>query len=135
MTKNIIIFSDGTGKEGDKGFPSNVFKLYRQSENNSARQISFYDAGVGTDWRKITGSVFGNGISLKVQRCYKFILDNYENGDDIFLFGFSRGAYTVRALAGIQGDLHQPCPVGSRSVCGHCANDPLPKRGIGDTRI
>lgn len=100
MSKNIVVFSDGTGQEGGVGNPTNVYKLFNMIEDRTANQISFYDRGLGTDWRRVTGSAFGLGISHNIQECYQFIFENYEAGDQIFLFGFSRGAFTVRSLAG-----------------------------------
>jgi uncharacterized protein (DUF2235 family) len=62
--------------------------------------VVFYDPGLGTTWRKIAGNIFGMGMSKNIQQCYRFIFDNYEAGDKIYLFGFSRGAATVRSLSG-----------------------------------
>ena len=120
--KNIVIFSDGTGQAGgvrpDQRL-SNIYKLYRASRvdpSNAidpAKQVAFYDAGLGTDedasgglsvWRflqKLLGSATGRGISRNVADCYEFILNHYEPGDKIWLFGFSRGAYTVRCVANV----------------------------------
>jgi uncharacterized protein (DUF2235 family) len=100
MPKNIVIFSDGTGQEGGKGNPTNIYKIFRMLENRSPDQISFYDRGLGTGWRKFGGNVFGTGISKNIRECYQFIFNNFESGDQIFLFGFSRGAATVRSLSG-----------------------------------
>ena len=98
--KNIVVFSDGTGQEGGKGFNTNVYKLFNMIEDRTDRQIAFYDAGLGTDWHLISGNVGGFGITKNILQCYRFIFDNYEAGDSIFLFGFSRGATTVRSLSG-----------------------------------
>lgn len=100
MGKNIVVFSDGTGQEGGKGDNTNVYRLFNMVLDRSPQQIAFYDRGLGTGWRKITGSVAGRGISQNICECYQFIFDNYEDGDQIFLFGFSRGATTVRSLSG-----------------------------------
>ena len=67
-------------------------------EDRTDRQIVFYDEGLGTDWRKVTGNAFGVGFSKNLLQCYQFIFDNYNAGDRIYLFGFSRGAATVRSL-------------------------------------
>lgn len=99
MPKNIVIFSDGTGQEGGKGNNTNVYKLFNMVEDRTAEQISFYDRGLGTGWRKITGNISGMGISQNIYDCYRFIFENYMAGDNIFLFGFSRGATTVRSLS------------------------------------
>lgn len=99
MPKNIIIFSDGTGQDGGKGNNTNIYKLFNMIEDRTDEQIAFYDAGVGTGWHKITGNISGVGLSKNIQQCYRFIFDNYEAGDHIILFGFSRGAATVRSLS------------------------------------
>ncbi len=101
MSKNIVIFSDGTCNESDKGYPTNVLKLYQAVERRTVRQVAFYDPGVGTDIFKITGAAFGVGISANIRQCYEFLIDFYRPGDRIYLFGFSRGAFTVRSLAGM----------------------------------
>lgn len=100
MAKNIVVFSDGTGQEGGKGHNTNVYKLFNMVEDRTARQVAFYDRGLGTGWRKLTGKAFGIGISKNIQECYQFIFDNYQAGDRVYLFGFSRGAFTVRSLSG-----------------------------------
>ncbi|MDH5433040.1 MAG: DUF2235 domain-containing protein [Gammaproteobacteria bacterium] len=100
MKKNIIVLSDGTGQEGGKGNNTNVYKLFNLAKDRSPDQIVFYDRGLGTGWRKISGSVSGAGISKNIIECYQFIFENYNAGDDIYLFGFSRGAATVRSLSG-----------------------------------
>ena len=69
-------------------------------EDRTGKQVVFYEPRLGTDWRKITGNIFGMGISENIRQCYRFIFDNYEAGDKIYLFGFSRGAATVRSLSG-----------------------------------
>ncbi|NQY64836.1 MAG: DUF2235 domain-containing protein [Alteromonadaceae bacterium] len=99
MSKNIVIFSDATGQEGGKGHNTNIYKLFSIVENRSKEQVTFYDAGLGTGWNKITGSIGGMGISQNILECYRFIFDNYKIGDKIFLFGFSRGAATMRSLS------------------------------------
>jgi len=100
MSKNIVVFSDGTCQEGGKGNNTNVYKLFNMVEDRTRKQIAFYDRGVGTDWRKITGSLSGSGISKNIKDCYRFIFENFEAEDKIYLFGFSRGATTVRSLSG-----------------------------------
>jgi len=99
MPKNIIVFADGTGKEGGEKPPTNIYKLFNMILDRSPEQIAFYDRGLGTGWRKLTGNVAGAGISRNIRECYRFIFDNYMSGDQIYLFGFSRGATTVRSLA------------------------------------
>jgi uncharacterized protein (DUF2235 family) len=108
--KNIIICCDGTGNEFGPD-NSNVVKLYGCLELND-RQVAYYHPGVGTmgspnhmSWVgkhgiRLAGLVFGFGFRSNVGDAYRFLMDEYEDGDHVFLFGFSRGAYTVRALAG-----------------------------------
>ncbi len=122
MAKNIVVFSDGTGQDGGarpEQRISNIYKMYRLSRDHAdtaidpAQQVVFYDAGLGTDIgttaftapirfvQKLLGSVTGAGIKRNIADCYEFIVNHYEDGDHIFLFGFSRGAYTVRSVANL----------------------------------
>jgi uncharacterized protein (DUF2235 family) len=113
--KNIVICCDGTGNEISENI-SNVLKLYRclrKTGKTVPHQMVFYDPGVGTlarpnPWLKLTqdfetilGFATGYGLDDKVLQSYLFLVRNYEEGDQIYLFGFSRGAYTVRVLAGL----------------------------------
>ncbi len=108
--KNIVICCDGTGNEfGDAN--SNVVKLYTMLCINEA-QVGYYHPGVGTmgaanhssrlgkKASQIAGLAFGTGFLTNVGDAYQYLMKTYRHGDRIFLFGFSRGAYTVRALAG-----------------------------------
>jgi uncharacterized protein (DUF2235 family) len=99
MPKNIVVFSDGTGQEGGKLNNTNVYKLFNMVLDRSPEQVVYYDAGLGTGWRKFMGMAFGMGISKNIRDCYQFIFENYVAGDKIYLFGFSRGATTVRSLS------------------------------------
>ena len=112
MSKNIILCSDGTGQKGNYGADSNVYKLYQMLDlhNHDVEQISIYDNGVGTSdsdgdsktnaiWRAVS-SAFGFGFKENVCDLYRFLARNYERGDQIYFFGFSRGAATVRACVG-----------------------------------
>lgn len=108
MSKNIVILFDGTwdkpSKPTDKiDTSTNVFHLSEMcinDENNG--QITFYDDGVGTDWYdKYTGGIMGAGLSQKIKDGYKWLCQKYQQGDKVFIFGFSRGAYTARSLAGM----------------------------------
>ncbi|WP_024516645.1 DUF2235 domain-containing protein [Bradyrhizobium sp. Tv2a-2] len=113
--KNIVICCDATGNEISENI-SNVLKLYRcvrKTHRAQPVQAVYYHPGVGTlvrpdPWRKLTqefvsllGLVTGYGLDDNVLSAYEFIVRNYEDGDRIYLFGFSRGAYTVRAVAGL----------------------------------
>ncbi len=125
--KRLIICADGTWDTPDKidtsqamapneqkilykhpiREPSNVVKIARAilpTAKDKTPQVVFYDTGVGTGmglYEKFIGGGFGLGLSHNVLDCYRFLVDNYDEGDEIFLFGFSRGAFTVRSLAGM----------------------------------
>ncbi len=111
MNKNIVICSDGTGNTTIKGRGTNVFKMFESIDLNGHRfdpeldpQVAIYDDGVGTeDFKplKIFGGATGWGLSRNVKQLYKELCRIYDPGDKIYLFGFSRGAFTVRTLAGI----------------------------------
>lgn len=108
--KRIIVCCDGTwNKPGmkDRGqlVETNVEKMYKAVSNQSttAKQVKFYGPGVGTSYaisEILIGGGTGMGIDRNIQDAYKFLMWSYEPGDEIYLFGFSRGAYTVRSLAG-----------------------------------
>ncbi len=124
MSKNILVFSDGTGQAGglrpDQRL-SNIYKLYRATrvgpENPSIdpmAQVAFYDPGLGTvtdaggvhlsalqKLMAIFGQATGMGITDNIIDCYAAILKFYEPGDRICIFGFSRGAYTARCVANV----------------------------------
>jgi len=99
MPKNIVIFSDGTNQDGGAGVNSNVYRLFNMIDDRTTGQIAFYDRGVGTGFFSWLGGFFGLGISRNIKDCYRFIFDHYEAGDRIFMFGFSRGATTLRSLS------------------------------------
>lgn len=107
--KNIILLSDGTGNSSSSNAKTNVWRLYqaldlRDSANGTVRQVAFYDDGVGTSGFRplmILGSVFGWGLKRNVFDLYQFLCRNYEPGDRIFAFGFSRGAFTIRILVAL----------------------------------
>ena len=99
MSKNIVVFADGTGQEGGRGNNTNVYKLFNMVADRTAEQIVFYDRGLGTGWRKVSGNLFGAGMDQNIKECYTFIFENYLAGDKIYLIGFSRGAATVRSLS------------------------------------
>ena len=106
LAKNIVICSDGTGNRGGKTRGTNVWRIFNAVDrhNRSIEQITHYDDGVGTqDWRwvKLFSGAVGWGLSRNIRNAYAFLAMNYQPGDRICLFGFSRGAYTVRSLAGV----------------------------------
>src|SRR5438270_6716114 len=112
MGKNIVICCDGTNNEFGSN-NTNVVRLVQVLNRSPKEQIIYYDPGVGTfpepgfvtrigKWfSEIMGLAFGVGLTRKIGEAYSFLMDQYEAGDTIFLFGFSRGAYTARALAGV----------------------------------
>ena len=114
MKKRIVICCDGTWNEpetveNDRKVPTNVLKMGRavapRDEQNGIEQVVYYDQGIGTGalgvLDRTIGGGTGYGISRNIRNCYAFLANNYVRGDEIFLFGFSRGAYTVRSLSGM----------------------------------
>ena len=111
MAKNLVVCCDGTNNEvaGDQ---TNVLRVFRTLVRSPEQEI-FYDAGVGTKadptalwpWsrylRKTFDAAVGQSIRAHVVDAYRFLMAQYNEGDRVYLFGFSRGAYTVRALAGL----------------------------------
>src|SRR5687767_11960140 len=123
-TKNIVICSDGTGNTTVKNRGTNVFKLFEAVDVNchrgnadARRQLAFYDDGVGTEtlkWVRIFAGATGYGLSRNVKQLYRELCRVYEPGDAIYLFGFSRGAFTVRTLSGLIDD----CGIIDPADCG-----------------
>ena len=115
--KRLIICADGTWNHRDqadpgskKRRPTNVTKIARAilpRSRNGIDQVVFYHEGIGTagGLDKYTGGAFGTGIERNVRTLYRAILYNWEPGDELFFFGFSRGAFTVRTLAGFMFDV------------------------------
>lgn len=123
MPRNIVIFSDGTGQRGGVLFDerrSNIYKLYRATRCgpdcsvDPKEQYAFYDPGIGTSAgaRGLLGSAWdliynvicsatGLGLTGNIIDCYAALVRNWRPGDRIFVFGFSRGAYTVRCLGAV----------------------------------
>jgi uncharacterized protein (DUF2235 family) len=111
MPKNIVICCDGTGNEFGKQ-RSNVVKLYEVLVRNE-NQVIYYHPGVGTMgarsaltaigkwWTRVIGLAFGYGISDNIADAYQFLMKAFEPEDRVYVFGFSRGAYTARALCGM----------------------------------
>lgn len=110
--KRIILCADGTWNEAEKKSkttgrpqPTNVLKVARAILPRSSAhvdQVVYYHEGVGTEGGldTLTGGAFGSGMSQNVRALYRFLVYNYEPGDELYFFGFSRGAFTVRTLAG-----------------------------------
>ncbi len=111
MAKNIVFFCNGTGNVKDFGPPTNVVLLLNRTlhePDGARRQIAAYDDGVGVEFGDLIGKAFGKGISQNIKDGYGFIARHYDPDDRIFLFGFSRGAYTARSIAGMIGRLGLP---------------------------
>lgn len=143
----IAVFSDGTGNSAAKFNKTNVWRLYQaldlisitqeQAAAGHSQQIAFYDNGVGNSTFKplaLLGGVFGFGLKRNVLDLYTFVCRNYQDGDQIYAFGFSRGAFTIRLLVGLvlnQGlvpyrgerDLAQHAPDAYRAYR-RCFNEP-----------
>ena len=109
--RNLVVCSDGTGNSAIKNRGTNVFKIYEAldlhahlTDPSAPPQLAFYDDGVGTEslkpLRLLTGA-FGLGLGRNVRQLYTELCRAYRPGDRLFLFGFSRGAFTVRTLAGL----------------------------------
>lgn len=107
--RNVVIAIDGTWNRPDqvdrgRQVPGNVVKMVRAVAHEAAMpQLKYYDNGVGTDgWvDKLWGGVAGRGLFGSMRQAYHWLAQHYQPGDRLFLFGFSRGAFTVRSLAGM----------------------------------
>src|SRR5580658_5819792 len=113
--KKLVVCCDGTGNQVSEDI-SNVLKFYRtlrKTDKTDPPQIVYYDPGIGTlalpdPWTRFRQDVVsvlslatGYGLNGRVLAAYRFLVTHYDEGDDIYLFGFSRGAYTVRVLAAL----------------------------------
>lgn len=121
MPKNIALFIDGTWNDSDKKGETNVHKLYKAACKcagpsklidcipvacSGSKQVVHYLKGVGTGWwpiDKYFGGATGFGTADRIKEAYLFLALNYVYGDRVYLFGFSRGAFAARALAGFVG--------------------------------
>ena len=114
MGKNLVICLDGTGAQPRATGDSNVIKIFSMLDlDDPDKQVAYYDPGVGTfasaaSWGAIArglsrlgGLAFGNGLRQNLGEAYTWLMQAWNPGDRIFLFGFSRGAYTARALSGM----------------------------------
>ncbi len=118
-SKNIIVLCDGTSNHVSVYSETNVVRIAERLDKTidaeGRRQVVFYDPGLGTEdapgaftfvgrtISKILGLAFGYGLSKNLADAYTFLMQHYEPGDRIYIFGFSRGAYTARALTGLLG--------------------------------
>ncbi len=97
----LVVLSDGTGNSAATIWRTNVWRLYEALDLSRNDQTAFYDDGVGTSSFKplaLLGSAFGWGLKRNLIHQYVFLCRNFRAGDEIFCFGFSRGAFTVRLL-------------------------------------
>lgn len=115
--KNLAVFLDGTWDTVDDN--TNVWRIKSLCAPIAAdgrQQLSYYSVGVGTSvGEKFRGGVLGYGVDHVVRNAYQWLIENYDPGDDIFLFGFSRGAFEARSLAGLisrYGILRRGSPLG-----------------------
>lgn len=109
--KRIVVCFDGTWNQpADESLPdnqqveTNVCRFYESVDNGAGgvKQLKWYDRGVGTAWYdRFVGGAFGLGLELNIIDGYKFLAENYADGDEVYVLGFSRGAYTARSLVGM----------------------------------
>lgn len=110
MPKRLVVCCDGTWNRPDQlvdgiAAPTNVAKLalaVAREDGDGVKQRLHYQPGVGTRrFERIRGGALGLGLSRNVRECYRFLVESYEPGDELYLFGFSRGAYTARSTVGL----------------------------------
>ncbi|MGV9859870.1 T6SS phospholipase effector Tle1-like catalytic domain-containing protein [Gordonia sp. NPDC003425] len=118
MTKNLVVCCDGTWKNSDDPNVSNIEKIARSiapTGYDGESQIVHYSRGVGAGGSRVErllGGAFGLGLDTAIVECYRFLALNYEPGDRVFVFGFSRGAYTARSLCGMIAHVGLLTPMG-----------------------
>src|SRR6476660_9374461 len=115
-SRDLIVLSDGTGNSASKAFKTNVWRLYQALNLRDGKQVAVFGDGVGTSsitLLRIIGLALGVGVKRNVLNLYKFLCHNYwrderkeisekdRESDRIWMFGFSRGAFTIRVLAGL----------------------------------
>ena len=113
MTRHLVVCTDGTWnqpdqRDRDRIVPSNVVKMARAiagKTTDNILQLVYYDTGVGTGgwWDRVKGGAFGVGLLDNIKQAYTALEQEFRPEDKLFLFGFSRGAYTARSLAGLIG--------------------------------
>jgi uncharacterized protein (DUF2235 family) len=104
MVKRLVVCCDGTWNFADQPSKTNVTKVALSVSrcDGDIEQRVYYGSGVGTRrWEHLRGGAFGVGLSHDILDAYRFLVDNYEPADQLYLFGFSRGAFTARSLAGL----------------------------------
>jgi uncharacterized protein (DUF2235 family) len=112
VARNLVVCCDGTANEFARD-NTNVVKLYSVLSHDPETQVAYYHPGLGTmepegalttfsrKLTKLLGMAFGYGLADDIRHAYVFLMDRFQPGDRVFLFGFSRGAYTVRAVAAL----------------------------------
>jgi uncharacterized protein (DUF2235 family) len=139
--KRIVVCCDGTWNDPSKPKQTNVSKLkdaaiQRGPDEDCIEQRVHYVDGVGTRgslWDRLRGGAIGYGLDENVQKAYRYIAEDYEPGDEIFLFGFSRGAYTARSTLGMVrkcGVLRHITDTTVRRAWEHYRNDIHPEHDI-----
>lgn len=110
--QRLAVFLDGTWNTQDDN--TNVWRMKLMCATHSADgvpQLSHYDPGVGTRWYdRLTGGAFGQGLDVNIRQAYQWLMEQYDDGDEVYIFGFSRGAYTARSLAGMIAKCGLLCP-------------------------
>ena len=103
MARRLVVLYDGTwNRKGDRTNVSRMKQGLVSTGKDDAEQPCFYDAGVGTHWYdRLTGGAFGRGLSTNIRQGYQWLSRTHAAGDEIFVMGFSRGAYTARSLVGL----------------------------------
>jgi uncharacterized protein (DUF2235 family) len=126
MGKNVVVCCDGTANEFAKDH-TNVLKLFRVLDNDPDRQVAFYHPGLGTmeataaltsvarQTTKLLGLAVGYGLERDVTNAYAFVMRQFQPDDTLYMFGFSRGAYTVRAVASLL-HMYGLLPVGNEPL-------------------
>jgi uncharacterized protein (DUF2235 family) len=102
--RRLIVCCDGSWRTLASKYPSNVIKLaqaVRRRDGRKVAQVVYYREGVGANNKSRLGGMLGLGLDADIMSAYTFLALNYEPGDEVLLFGFSRGAYTARSLAGL----------------------------------
>jgi uncharacterized protein (DUF2235 family) len=121
--KKIALFADGTGNSSSSPQKTNVWRAYQALDRSHASgQIAFYDNGVGTSSFRpmaLLGLGLGFGLARNVREIYGFVCRTYDRGDEIYGFGFSRGAFTMRvvmAMIASQGIIDRNAVAGERDL-------------------
>jgi hypothetical protein len=104
MATRLVLCSDGTGNSSAKAQKTNVWRIFQSLDQTQPDQLAHYDDGVGTSSNKYLaafGGAFGWGLKRNVIDLYKFVCRNWKPGVQIYGFGFSRGAFTIRMVVGL----------------------------------